>query len=415
MAAVAAVGLAASACGSSTTPTASSGQVPASAKQTIEFSTQGLGTEGAATKAAVAAFEKANPNITVKIITLSSSSNVALEQQQQVLRAGLSTPDVMNVDVIRPAEYAVPHWILKLNKFKPKPSRFFAGQMASGEYKGGIYAIPWFVNAEGLYYRTDLIKTPPKTVTQLVSDARKAMASDPSLKEGFAFEGAKYEGAVTAFQSMGGQFTASDLSNLNTSANQSVLKFEYDAIHKYKISPPAVSTWEEPNVQAAWMSGQTPFALNWPYLLQLSEAKGSPVAGKTGWVPFPNVTGASPQASLGGSDLVINAKSKHQAADWKFISYLTSDKAQIARAVFSGDPPSVKSAYNATLFKKAPYFKMETKVYNAAVARPVTPIYPQISSQMQTLISEVLTGKTTPTKGLASTAPNIKQLQATAA
>ncbi|MHB1712973.1 MAG: extracellular solute-binding protein, partial [Acidimicrobiales bacterium] len=383
LAAVAAVGLVAAGCASSSPAPSASSQVPLSAKQTIVFSTQGLGLEGTATTAAVNAFEKANPNITVKIQTLSSSSNVALEQQQQAFMAGSSTPDVLNVDVIRPAEYAKPHWILNLNKFHPNTANFFAGQMASGQYKGGTYAIPWFMNAEGLFYRTDLIKTPPTTISQLVADAKAAMAAHPSLKMGLAFEGAKYEGGVTAFQSMGGQFTASNLSNINTSANKSVLQFEYNAINKYKITPSAASTWEEPNVQSAWLAGQTPFALNWPYLAQLSEKSGSVVAGKTGWVPFPNVSGGPAQASLGGSDLVINAKSVHQAAAWKFISYLTSNRAQIARAVLSGDPPSVKSAYNSTLFAKAPYFKMEPAVYNAAVSRPVTPVYANISSEMQ--------------------------------
>ena len=58
----------------------------------------------------------------------------------------------------------------------------------------------------------------------------------------------------------------------------------YDAIHKYKISPLAVTGWEESDVQNAWLSGQTPFALNWPYLPQLSQrrARRHPVQGKMG-------------------------------------------------------------------------------------------------------------------------------------
>ena len=47
------------------------------------------------------------------------------------------------------------------------------------------------------------------------------------------------------------------------------------------------------------------------------------MAGKTGWVPFPSASG-TPQASLGGDDLAINAKSTHQAAAWEFIQYLSS-------------------------------------------------------------------------------------------
>jgi multiple sugar transport system substrate-binding protein len=412
VAAVAAVGLAAAGCGSgSGSKTAK--QTPASAKQTIVFATQGLGSEGTATQSAVRQFEAANPNIHVQILSLSPVSDVALQQLEQRFISGSSTPDVITSDVVWPATFARPGWIQNLAKFHPNASAFFPGQVQSGTYNGALYGIPWFINAEGLYYRTDLIKTPPTTVTQLVQEAKAAMAKDPSLKEGLAFEGDKYEGAVTAFQSMGGQISLPSLSNINTPGNVAALKFESDAIHTFKIAPTAVATWEESQVQSAWLSGQTPFALNWPYIFALSQTT-SAVKGKTGWVPFPNAAGGAPQASLGGDDLVINAKSTHQPAAWKFIQFLTSDQAQIARAIAAGDPPSVKSAYNSTLFAKAPYFRQETAVFAHATPRPVTPVYTQISSQLQTMISSVLSGQSSPAAALSSTAPTVKQLQGTA-
>lgn len=413
VAAGAAAGLAAAGCSSSGGSSAGH-QVPASASQTIVFATQGLGGEGTATKAAVTAFEKANPKIHVQILSLSPVSDVALQQLQQRFISGSATPDVITTDVTWPATFARPGWIQDLSKFHPATSAFFPGQMASGTYNSKVYAIPWFINAEGVYYRTDLIKTPPATIAQLVSDAKSAMKHDPSLKEGLAFEGDKYEGAVTAFQSFGGQLSKPTLANINTPANVEALKFMTDAVHTYKIAPSAVSTWEESQVQAAWLAGQTPFALNWPYIFQLSEASGSKVAGKTGWVPFPNAAGGTPQASLGGDDLAINAKSTHQAAAWKFIQFLTSDSTQVTRAISAGDPPSVKSAYNATLLAKAPYYKQEETVFKYATPRPVTPVYTQISSQLQTMISSVLSGQESPGAALTATAPTVKQLQGTA-
>lgn len=409
--------LAAAAAGCSSSGSGAAGkQVPASAKQTIVFATQGLGAEGTATQAAVKAFEKSHPKITVKILTLSPTSDVAYQQLTQRFTAGSSSPDVITSDVIWPTTFARPGWLANLKKFHPDTSAFFPGQMATGEYKGGIYAIPWFINAEGLYYRTDLIKTPPKTAAQVFSDAKAAMKKDPKLKEGLAFEGDKYEGAVTAFQSFGGQISLTNLNNINTPANKAVLTMMYDAVHKYNISPTAVSTWEESNVQDAWLSGQTPFALNWPYIFALSQGSNPAypaVKNHTGWVPFPNPTG-SPQASLGGDDLVMNAKSTHQAAAWEFIKYLTSDQAQIARAIAAGDPPSVKSAYTSKLYSAAPYFQQEKAVFATATPRPVTPVYTQISTQLQTMISSVLSGQSSPSAALAAAAPTVKQLQATA-
>jgi multiple sugar transport system substrate-binding protein len=410
------VAVTAAGCGSSGGPSASS-QVAASAKQTIVFGTQGLGSEGTATTTAVKAFEKLHPNITVQILNLSPTSDVAFEQLTQRFTAGSSTPDVITSDVIWPAQFAQSGWLANLAKFHPDTSAYFPAQMATGQYKGGVYAIPWFINAEGLYYRTDLIKTPPTTAAQLFSDAVAALKADKKLKEGLAFEGDKYEGAVTAFQSMGGQISTSNLSNINTPANVGVLTMMYDAINKYHIAPTAVSTWQESQVQNAWLAGQTPFALNWPYIFALSDGKGcmpgcAAVNGKTGWVPFPSPSG-TPQASLGGDDLAVNAKSTHQAAAWEFIQYLSTASAQIARAVSAGDPPSVKSAYNSQLYAAAPYFRQEQAVFNAATPRPVTPVYTQISSQLQTMLSSVLTGGSTASAALSGTAPTVQQLLST--
>ena len=403
---VAALGMAA--CGSSGSSTGSNSGTSASAKQTIVFATAGLGTEGTATKTAITGFEKAHPNITVNLLPLSSSSTSAQQQEQNYFVAGSATPDVVYTDVTWPAADVKAGWLANLSSFNPNTSNFFAGQMSTGQINGGIYAIPWFINAEGIYYRTDLIKSPPTSASQLVSDAQAAMQADPSLKEGLAFEGDTYEGAVTAFQSFGGQITLSDLKKgIDTPANVQALTFMYDAIHTSKISPSAVTSWEEPQVQSAWLSGQAPFALNWPYIYQLSEASGSPVANKTAWIPFPSST---PQTSLGGDDLAINAKSTHKAAAWEFIQYLTSDSVQDARAISAGDPPSVKSAYNSTLYAQAPYYKGEQAVYNAVVSRPVASNYAQISTQLQNMIASVLSGQATPSAALATAAPTVKAL-----
>jgi multiple sugar transport system substrate-binding protein len=399
------------ACGSS--PSSASSQVGLSAKQTIVFASAGLGTEGTATMTAIKGFEKLHPNITVTLMPLSSNSTVAEEQEEHNFIAGSSTPDVVYTDVVWPSTFARSGWIANLDSFHPDTSQFFPGQMETGEYNGGVYAVPWFINAEGIYYNTSIIKTAPTTEAELVSDAQHALKTDPSLKEGLAFEGAEYEGSVTAWQSFGASISLSDLKNIDSPANIAALTFMYDAIHTYKISPAAVTGWQEPNVQAAWLAGQTPFALNWPYIFALSQSTsgGKPVYpavyNKTAWIPFPS---ASPQSSLGGDDLAINAKSTHQAAAWELIQYLTSVSAQDTRAIFAGDPPSVTAAYNSTLYKAAPYYSSEKAVYAVVTPRPVTPVYPSISSQFQTMISSVLSGQSTPSAALAGAKPTVQQL-----
>src|SRR5260370_37048652 len=75
------------------------GKFSGTVKQTIVFAEAGLGTEGAATQAAINAFHKANPNITVKIDVLSTNSTTYLTQLENAFTAGSTTPDVFESDV----------------------------------------------------------------------------------------------------------------------------------------------------------------------------------------------------------------------------------------------------------------------------------------------------------------------------
>ncbi|HKB30163.1 MAG TPA: extracellular solute-binding protein [Streptosporangiaceae bacterium] len=405
-----AVLLAAAAGCSSSGPAAQTG---GTAKQTITISLQGLGAETTETEAQIAAFEKANPNISVKPLILSPTANTAYQQLTTRFVAGSGTPDVIVSDVVWPATFAKAGWIAPLDTYSPDMTKFFPAQAQTVRYNGHVYGIPWFINAEGLYYRTDLVKTPPTSPQQLVADAQAAMKADPTLKEGLAFEGFKYEGAVTAWQNFLGGFGGKlDAANINTTPNQQALQFEHDAIYKYKIAPTAVTGWQESDVQSAWLSGQTAFAVNWPYLLQLSQT-AAPVKGKVGYIPFPSSTG-TPAAALGGDDLVINAKSAHQAAAWKFIQFLTTDQQQVARAIPTGDAPAVQSAYTGSagseLFAKAPFFQQALPLFKVTTNRPVTPNWPQISADLQTMISSVLSNQSSAAAGLSSVSSQIKPL-----
>ena len=396
---------AAAACSSSSSPAA---QTSASAQQTIVFATDGLGGEGQATNAAIAGFEKQYPNIKVQVFNLDASATNQLTQLDQRFQAGTGL-DVIDGDVTWAPQFAAAGYIQNLSGDGLDTSQYFPSQLASAEYDNTLYAVPWFINAEGVYYRTDLVKTAPTSPAELVSDAQAALKADSSLKEGFAWEGDKYEGSVTALVNFLGGFGGKlDLSDLNTSANQQALQFMYDTIHKDGITPQAATSWEESNVQNAWESGQAAFALNWPYEYASSQKIAS-LKNDMAWIPFPSTTG-TPATALGGDNLMIAAKSAHAAADLEFVKYLTSATVETQRAESAGDPPSVKSAYTAALYAAAPYFKAEQSVFADTVARPSSPVYPQVSEVLQTMISSVLAGQSSPSAALASAQSQIQQI-----
>lgn len=413
--AVGAVALLAAACGSSGSSGAAGGNSgggggSGGGAQTIVFAESGLGSELQASQAAVNAFEAANPGIKVQILTLSSDSTTYLQQLQQRFIAGSSTPDVLESDVTYPGKFAKAGWIRSLDNLNPDTSRFFSTEVAAGTYQGKTYAIPWFDNPEGLFYRTDLVPTPPTTPAEVVSDAQAAVKKDPSLKEGLAFEGDKYEGAVTAFLTVEGAFGGKlDPANLDTAGNRQALQWLHDAVYTNHIAPQAVTGWQEGQVQQEFTSGNAAFAIDYPFV-NVEAAKGGPAKGHVGYIPFPAGPGGTPGSALGGEMLAINAKTSHAAAAWKFIQYLTSDAAQITRAEATGDPPASPAAYTADLYAKAPYFQAVKTLNTYAQARPVSPNYLQISSDLQDMLSSVFSNQTQPAEALSRTASTVKSL-----
>ena len=394
------------ACGSS----GSGAAVSSNAKQTIVFAESGLGTEGAQTQVAINGFEKANPNIKVKIDVLSSDSTTYLAQLEHSFIAGSTTPVVFESDVTYPAKFAQAGWVLNLASQHPDMTQYFPTEVAAGTYAGKVYAVPWFDNPEGLFYRTDLIKTPPTSPAQVVSDAEAAMKADPSLKEGLAFEGAKYEGAITAFLTVDSAFGGKlDPQNLNTPGNEAALAWLHDAVYKNHIAPTAVTGWQEGQVQSEFSSGHAAFAINYPFVEAIPASQEAPgVAGHIGYIPFPAGPGGTPGSALGGEMLAINAKTAHAAAAWKLIEYLTSAPVEAARAEATGDPPSLPAAYTPALYAKAPYFQ-NVKVLNGySQPRPVSPNYLQVSTDLQVMLSSVFANTQSPAAAIAAAAPTVK-------
>ena len=383
---VAVVALTAAACSSSSS--SSSPPVSASTKQTIVFAESGLGTEGQQTQKAINAFEAANPNIKVTVQVLSSDSTQYLATLEHDFVAGSTTPDVFESDVTYPAKFAQAGWVLPLTRFNVDTSQYFANEVKAGTYNGTLYAMPWFDNPEGLFYRTDLIKTPPTSPDQVVSDAQAAMKADKSLKQGIAFEANKYEGAITSFLTVDSAFGGTlDPQNLNTPGNVAALNWLHSAIYQTHIAPTAVTGWEEGQVEQEFVSGFTPFAINYPFVESL--ATSAPVKGNVGYIPFPAGPGGTPGSALSGEMLAINAKTAHAAAAWKLIEYLTSAPVEIARAIATGDPPSLPSAYTAQLLSAAPYFAAVKTLNTYSAPRPVTPNYLTVSADIQTIFSSV--------------------------
>src|SRR5262249_26306710 len=96
----------------------------------------------------------------------------------QWLNGHAADPDVLQLDIIWTSEFAAAGWILPLDRFRPELDQFFTAAVAADRWNGVAYALPRFVDVGMLYWRTDLVRGPPRSLEELtVCDGRSCIYS----------------------------------------------------------------------------------------------------------------------------------------------------------------------------------------------------------------------------------------------
>lgn len=372
-----------------------------------------------ATQKMVEAFEKKYPHIHVKVQEEPNDTGKQHDAYVTAFNAKSSAIDVINMDVIWPAEFAQAGYTLPLDRFIQQDnvdlSAYNKGALSAAQFNGQQWALPLFIDAGILYYRTDLVKTPPKTWDELIQDAKKYQGKN-GTKYGLALQAKQYEGlvcnAVEYLGSYGGSFIDKDGNvSINTPEAIKGLKEMKKVVDEAGITPSNVTTFEEPETEAAFTEGQAVFARNWPYMWASSNDKEkSKVIDKVAVAPLPNGDKGG-AAALGGWQMGINKNSKHPKEAWEFLKFMTGAEGEKIQAIYGGSAPAIMSLYqDPDVLKANPFFKekgFQDAVANAT-SRPVAPNYQEISSIIQIHVSKMLAGKETPEAAATSMEKEMK-------
>jgi len=297
--------------------------------------------------------------------------------------------DVVDVDVIWTGEFAAKGWLQPLTgKFKLDTSNLLEPTVKSGEYNGTQYAAPQTSDGGLLYYRKDLVPTPPASWQEMMSDCAIAKAHSMGC---YAGQFAKYEGLTVnvaeAINTAGGEIVKSDGKTPAVDTPQAtagltalVEGFKSGAIPKEAI------TFQEEQGRQAFEAGKLLFLRNWPYVYNLAKTDASSKVKDTfGIAPLPGNGGGKPGASsLGGHNAAISVYSKHKATAFDFVKFLESEETQKFFVTQGSLAPVVTSLYtDSDLTSKLPYLPVLQKSIANAVPRPVTPFYPAVTKAVQ--------------------------------
>lgn len=364
----------------------------------ITFATGELDT-GSYLPALLRQWNAAHPRQRVTLIPLPNDADDQHAQLVANLQTGSSLYDVMSLDVIWTAEFAVNGWIVPLSTRLFPLKDFLPPAVATAKYAGRLFAVPFTSNAGLLYYRTDILAnaraSPPRTWAQL---ARLASTLGPKYHmAGYAGQLAPYEGLTVNFaeavQSAGGSILSPDGTTVTLDSRQARTGLEFLlAGLKAGWIPRAALRYDEAASARAFLRGKLLFLRNWPYVYGQAATPddGSVVAGKFGVTALPGPNGPG-SAVLGGANLAISAYSRHQQTALAFIKFLTGLPSERRVLVNGSLPPAWISLYtDRALIRRFPYLPALEKAILSARPRPQTPSYSQFSLAISSSIHQAL-------------------------
>jgi ABC-type glycerol-3-phosphate transport system substrate-binding protein len=388
----------------------------ADSRPVLSFSGSSLGPEAAVVRRQLNRFATQHPQVRVELRVTPDAADQRHQLYVQWLNARSPAPDVLQLDVVWTAEFAAAGWILPLDRFAPDIGDFVPAALHASRWRGTLYALPWFVDVGLLYFRTDLVRDAPMSLTRLEEAARQSMATGET-PFGLVWTGARYEGLITVFVEYLAAFGGGILSDEGR-----VIVDEPNAVEALSqmcreitdgLVPKAALNWREEEARLAFQNGQAVFMRNWPYAWSLlQEPAQSRVAGRVAAAPFPGIEGHEPVAALGGAQLALNAHSAQPELAFALAQFLTAPEQMLERAQLAAQLPARRSLYDNEALERVLPIPMRPvrRALDAAIPRPVTPVYSELSEILQVSLHRALTGQQTPATALAEAAANMRAL-----
>jgi multiple sugar transport system substrate-binding protein len=377
------------------------------AKGEVTYCT-GKDTSGAQKESVKLFNEKNQANgLSAKLLEFPESADEQRNQFIQRQEAKSGECDIFYSDVVWTAEFASQKWLYDMTPYVEKrKSEFIQAPIQTVTYENRQWGVPETTDAGFLYYNDEKIKSAPSTWQQVYQQAAQ--------EGGIVYQGAAYEGLTCDFLELlfaaGGQVLNEDGSKAAINSPQAVkaLQLMVDGI-KNGAAPKAVTTYMEEPARRAFEAGRVTFLRNWPYVYATAN-RANATKGKFKVVPFPAWEGGGKAGFLGGANLVISTYSKNPGAALKFIDYMTSEDRQKEDIVKFSDASPLKAVYEDKAVLKAQPFspELKTAVENSK-ARPVSPVYPQISQAIYKNVNQALSGQMSPEEALKNAQSEIEK------
>lgn len=350
--------------------------------------------------------------------------------------------DIIAMDVIWTAEFAEAGWVLPLSDDPARRAEADArtdtlpGPLSTATWRHRLYGAPVTTNTQLLWYRPDLMDTPPTTWDGMVAEATRLYSTgQPSW---IGVQASQNEGVVvwfsTLLESAGGQVLSDDggtVTLTDTAEHRAATVRALQIMKSVATAPgadPSVIRSDAGSARLALEQGRSALEVNWPYALasmlenavkggvpflplnQRPELAGSinnvgsfvPTEAQFraaydastrvfGFAPYPSVLPGRPaKVTIGGLNLAVSATSRHRAEAFEAIRCLRSPAGEKFVSLDGGLPAVRTSLYDDPQFQaKYPMYEIIRRQLSDPAVRLATPAYQSVSTRIAATLAPI--------------------------
>jgi multiple sugar transport system substrate-binding protein len=340
-----------------------------------------MGSEGERIGSLIAEFERANPEIRVRVQQIPW---VAAYEKLLTAFAGESLPDVCQLGNTWIAEFAA---LGALDDLTPRvgkdaaisPDHYFPGVWQSNVVDGRVFGVPWYIDTRVLFYRTDILAKagydrPPKTWKEWMEQMRAVQKLQPPGRYAALLPTNEFEQPIIFGMQAGAEMLADGGRRGAFARPEFRRAFDfYVNIFREGLAPTVPNT-RISNVWQEFERGTFAFYITGPWNVSEFRRRLSPaMEGKWTTAPLPGPDGEYPGVSTaGGCSLVMFRQGPQKEAAWKFVEFLSRVEGQVELCLCTSNLPARDDAWEAAGLLKDPEFAAFHEQLNNV--RPVPPV-----------------------------------------
>ncbi|MDB4964110.1 MAG: carbohydrate transporter substrate-binding protein family [Myxococcales bacterium] len=265
-----------------------------------------------------------------------------------------------------------------------RADRFSDEALAAMAYKGSLWGLPVAVKSLALYYRTDLVASPP-----LTTDALIALTPGMKQRSGYsvAYANVDLYGHAPWLHGFGGTIL-DDAGKLSVATPEAAAAMAF--ARKLVLDGVAPEHAEGPLVATLFNEGKAATVISGPWFVS-DIASGVP--WKVTTLPVVSPTGKHAAPFLGAEGILMSARAGDKDAAFAVMDALTSDVAAIERAKLARQVvPNVHAYEDATVAADPVLLAFRAQLAHT-VAMPKGAAMRMVWTPYKTALGEVLAGR----------------------